>query len=318
MSIINTESVVIVQERTNPSTDFFVLPELSKGGMNIELIDHEEGLTAISLESKTIIFVRYIPKYWLKHIEQNRDQVRDVIFFIDDDLFDVKAFSGLSLRYKLKLLRLSYLRKSWLKGINAKLWVSTPFLAEKYASWNPELILPHPHISTPSPICVFYHGSASHMDEIRWLFPVIKAVLEKNSMICFEIIGNRKVNKLYKSLPRVSVIHPMGWESYRSFIGQRGRQIGLAPMLNKGFNAARSFTKFFDITQAGAIGLYADHEAFNSVIKTDINGVLLEMKPQVWVDAILALAEDGLKREQLIKEATVLCERLVGKEENDD
>jgi len=233
-------------------------------------------------------------------------------------LFDIKAFCGLPWRYQLKLLRLSYLRVSWLKKVTAKLWVSTPFLAKKYAPWNPELIFPQPNLGKSAAVCVFYHGSASHMDEIEWLFPVIKEVLEKNSMICFEIIGNRKVNKLFKALPRVSVVHPMRWESYRSFIGRRGRHIGLAPMLDKCFNAARSFTKFFDITQAGAVGIYANHDAFKSVIQPDINGVLLSMEKVDWVDAILLLAEDGVKREKIIKEATRFCDSLVEKKEKYD
>lgn len=318
MSVINTQSVVVVQECTNPSTDFFVQPWLVKNNCSIEFISHKVDPAKISIVGRVVVFVRYIPSFWVTYVEKNKEYVEEVVFFIDDDLFDVKAFCGLSLRYQFKLLRLSYIRKAWLKKIDATLWVSTLFLAEKYVSWNPELILPEPSSCKPSAVCVFYHGSASHMNEIKWLFSVIKAVLEKNSMICFEIIGNRKVNKLFKSLPRVSVVHPMSWENYCSFISQKGRHIGLAPMLDKNFNAARSFTKFFDITQAGAVGIYADHKAFNSVITSEVNGVLLGMNQASWVDAILELAENLAKREQLIKGATVLCESLVDRKESYD
>ena len=86
----------------------------------------------------------------------------------------------------------------------------------------------------------------------------MKEVLESSSEIEFEIVGDARTRKLYKNLPRTTIIDPMSWEAYQRFIAQPGRDIGLAPHLDTPFNRARSYTKLFDIERAGAIAVVAD------------------------------------------------------------
>ncbi len=306
----NTKSIVIVQEKDNPSTDYFLLPLFQNQNISFETVNHYVQPAEVILSGKMVVFVRYIPMNWLWHIKKYKHQITGVALFIDDDLFDFKAFLGLSLRYQLKLIRLSYLRNHWLKMIGAKLWVSSSFLAEKYITWEPLLVLPKPIASEMSPIKFFYHGSSSHLADIEWLFPVVKSVLEQQPSLSFEIIGNKKVNKLFKTLPRVTVIHPMSWTNYQSFIAQPGRHIGLAPMLDNAFNAARSYTKFFDNCRAGSVGIYANHAAFRRIVKHEVNGLLLDMSRDVWVKAILSLASDEVSRQNMLKQANETCQKI--------
>jgi hypothetical protein len=157
---------------------------------------------------------------------------------------------------------------------------------------------------------VFYHGSASHHDEIVWLYPVIKEVLKQHHNVTFEIIGGAEVNRLYRNLPRVTVIHPMKWPSYRHFIALPGRHIGLAPSLNTPFNQARSYTKVFDITAAGAVGIYAQSGPANEVISHGAEGLLVQMTHSAWIDAIGQLAQHDLSRLQMLTQAKALLESL--------
>lgn len=150
----------------------------------------------------------------------------------------------------------------------------------------------------------FYHGSASHAQEIKWLLPVVEDVILRVPTLSFELIGNKNVRKLFSHIPRVYVLQPMCWSTYKALISTpRGYVIGLAPLLPNSFNNARSFTKFFDITQSNAIGIYADHPVYRSVIRDKENGILLPMKQQEWADAIVDLYSSDAKRIKLLSKA---------------
>ena len=95
----------------------------------------------------------------------------------------------------------------------------------------------------------------------------------------------------------------MKWDSYNAFLDMQGRDIGLAPQLKHPFNSARSYTKFFDITRCGAAGIYSSSSACAEVINDGVDGLILDMDEESWVDAILKLAGDSELRMQIIENA---------------
>ena len=293
----------LIQAGENPSSDFFIKPELQHAEVRqfhcFELPPLTPPESSISL-----VFVRYLSGAWVRWVEQHRDSIDELIYFMDDDLFDATAHRGLSIVYRWKLYYNARRYKSWLQAQSASLWLSTPWLVDKYKGWQPKLLSPKsPYIDSNKVKTVFYHGSSSHMEEIRWLVPVISSVLEQDSSLVFEIIGNQKIRCLFSALPRVNVLHPMSWESYKALISRPGRTIGLAPLFASNFNQARSFIKFYDITQAGAVGVYADHPVYQSIVSHQKNGLLVPMQEQYWIDAILELSRQPATREQLVNEA---------------
>ncbi|EIC22583.1 glycosyltransferase family protein [Thiorhodovibrio frisius] len=288
--------VHLIEERPNPSTDYFVRPALPADGRPIQCHQFGQPLPdPTDLIGATVVLVRYVPPAWARLIERHRARLGELIYFMDDDLFDLAAAKGTPWRYRLKLARLATWRQHWLQRHKARLWVSTPYLQAKYAHWNPERLLPAP---LPAPdsavggnIRVFYHGSASHQAEIDWLYPVMQTALDAEPRLSFEIIGTAKVNRRYRRLPRTTVVHPMSWPTYQCFLATPGRHIGLAPLLDNPFNRARSCTKFFDITRAGAIGIYAAGSVCDELIQSNQDGLLIPMIAERWVDAILGLAQ---------------------------
>ncbi|BCN92763.1 hypothetical protein THMIRHAM_05480 [Thiomicrorhabdus immobilis] len=308
MSTEHKTRVYIVEERENPSTDFFVLPQFESSDFIVTRYAFDELVSAAELEYAIVVFVRYLPNAWRKLISENRAVLQSLYFFMDDDVLDLSASKGMPLRYRWKLFKLAGLHKNWLLNQHASLWVSTPYLKNKYQAWSPLVIKPKPLKPMSNSIKVFYHGSASHNAEIEWLYPVIKEVLEQNSNLCFEIIGGQDVYKKFKTLPRVQVIHPMGWEAYQHFIQQPGRHIGLAPLLDNDFNQARSHTKVFDITRAGAVGVYSAGSDSAHYIKTKEEnsnsankaGIILPLEQKKWVEAITWLAKNEQIRTQMV------------------
>ena len=311
---VRLQRIYLVEEQPNPSTDFFVLPALKLAGFDerTEIIrsGFTEPPTTEQLNNAVVIFVRYIPQPWKRQITAAQTQIARVIYFMDDDLLQLRASQGMPWRYRFKLARLATMSKRWLKRIGAELWVSTPFLLNKYADWNPLLVAPKPLAGSLRITRLFYHGSASHLDEIRWLYPIIKAVLLDDEQLSFEIIGGMAVNRLFRGLPRTTVAHPMKWLAYKAFLAQPGRAIGLAPLLDLPFNQARSYTKFFDITLAGAVGIYARSSIFSEVIEDGHNGVLLEMDPQQWIAAIQRLVTNEQGRRAMYAHAVSTVARL--------
>lgn len=308
------QTIVLVEEQHNPSTDFFIMPALTANGYHKIIRYGFKNLPSASdLVGVTVIFVRYIAPAWVKLIKQVRASLKELIVFIDDDVFNINASVGMSWRYRFKLAYLSAWRFQWLKTQQAQLWVSTPYLLQKYSDWQPRLVLPSPIDSSCQILRVFYHGTASHHAEIKWLHPVISQVLNRNNKIAFEIVGGDEVYRLYRGLNRVTVIHPMKWSAYQCFLNAEKRHIGLAPLLDTPFNKARSYAKFFGIHSCGAVGIYSDNGIFNDIVQHGVDGLVIPMETEAWVEAILQLIDNESLRETLLINATVTYNNLIAK-----
>lgn len=290
----------LVEEHANPSSDFFVLPAAAALGLRVIRRGFHELPNASELHGAVVIFVRYVPPAWARLIETVRPLLGRLIFFMDDDLLDAGASAGLPWRYRFKLARLVAWRRPWLQRQGVELWVSSPYLREKYAAWGAKLVLPMPLPSALESRRVFYHGSASHRAEIHWLRPVLEEVLRRDERVSFEIGGGRAVYRLYRGLPRVTVVHPMQWPAYQATLAWPGRHIGLAPLLDSPFNRARSWTKFFDITRSGAVGIYPPNSVYAEVVRDGVDGLVVDLHEEAWVKTILRLAGDEPFRQKLL------------------
>ncbi|WP_226662939.1 glycosyltransferase family 1 protein [Microbulbifer aggregans] len=306
----------VVEEGQNPSSDYFVVPYLNASGVSVTRCTFTQLPPPEQLAGADVTFVRYVPANWRRFVDTHRAAIASVNFFMDDDLFSWSSFARMPLRYQWKLLRLSWRRQPWLRGTGAKILVSTPYLQERYSDWQPQLLAPQvPEAltslltrddvvqSVDAPITLFYHGSASHGADLAWLRPVIERVLAADTRLVFEVVGDASVNRLFRGLPRVHVVHPMKWPSYQALIGRPGRSIGLAPLLDSAFNRARSHTKFLDITLAGAAGIYAAGPVYGGMVRHRENGLVLPMDHNAWVEGILQLAADAPLRQHILNGA---------------
>lgn len=296
----------VVEERPNSSSEFFVLPAISRNGFRAVHCGFSDLPTAAELDGAVVVFVRYVPQAWAKLVKAVRPRLHALVFFMDDDVLDTSASVGMPWSYRFKLERLGSRWSGWLRRQGAELWVSTPYLQKKYADWHPKLVLPSP-VAVRSDVCrVFYHGSvATHGAEIHWLRPVMEEALRRDERIAFEIVGGTDVLRLYHGLPRVNVIHTMKWAAYLQFLAMQGRHIGLAPLLEHPFNQARSYTKFFDITRCGAVGIYSPDSVYTEVVSHGREGLIVKLDQALWVESILKLARDEPLRQDMLRNAGV-------------
>jgi len=291
-------AIYVVEERENPSTNYFVLPAVRAIGKPVHWFRFDE-LPSAPVDA-LVIFVRYVPEAWRKWVEDNGSDLTSVVLFMDDDVLDWKAAAGMPWHYRWKLWRLSGSQRDWLRGQGAALWVSTPYLQEKYADWPVSLVLPSAPDAEPDGVTrIFYHGSASHRTEIDWLAEIMQPVMAAEPLVRFELVGDRAVHRAWRRFPGVTVIHPMNWPAYRAFCGLQGRHVGLAPLLKGNFNCARSYTKFFDITRCGAVGVYSRHPAFMGAVRDGLDGCLVDNQAGVWAETVLMLVRDGELRARM-------------------
>jgi len=251
---------------------------------------------------RLIVISRYLNGKWREHLNiLHRDRTK-LVYFMDDDLFDIRALLGLPFRYQWKIVTQALRHRSKLMRMCDEFWVTTPHLAEKYAQLNPILLNPAPSQKTMTAkegIHVCYHGTASHQREIEWLVAVIKEVQSRSNLIHFELFGTPDIKMMVDGLSRVSVLHPMTWPNYLAFTSAHKIDIALAPLLPGTFNAARGTTKFYDYARMGAVGLYSHVSPYREFIRDGVDGLLLENDPAVWVDAILKLAQDQPRRQSI-------------------
>ncbi len=144
------------------------------------------------------------------------------------------------------------------------------------------------------------------------MLPVVREVLERAPESMFEIFGTAPVNRLYRGMPRVAVLHPMSWANYLAYSSAAPLDIGLAPLLPGGFNAARGHTKFFDFVRCGAVGIYSNVEPYASFVRDGVDGLLLPNEPAVWRDAILHLVRDDDRRRGMATAARERAWALAG------
>ncbi len=126
----------VVEERQLPSSDFFVIPALQAKGYEVVRCGLKVLPDQDELNGAVVVLVRYFSSAWKQLIEKARKQLHQLIFFMDDDLFDLNATQGTIVGYRLRLAWKATRHMQWLQKQSPQLWVSTPYLFEKYLDWE--------------------------------------------------------------------------------------------------------------------------------------------------------------------------------------
>lgn len=286
---------LILSNGPNASVTYLLDPFFARQGQSTTYIDTSKAPPAHFSDSlcRAAVIVRYLSPEWIKPLRRFHANGGTLVYFMDDDLMDLAAIAGLPPAYAKKIKKLAIGQRSTLEALCSEFWVSSPYLAEKYKEWMPRLLAPRPSMSNllaVSGMTLCYHGTASHQAEMNWLAPIIAAVQSQNPDTHFEVFGDHTVNKLYRDIPRTSILHPMSWANYLPYTASVQRDIALAPLLPSPFNAGRGPTKFLDFVRMGAVGIYSNVEPYRGFIRDGVDGILLENDPVSWMRTITMLA----------------------------
>ena len=296
--------VVLQEGLESPSTDYLLRPWLERLGLPQVIVDVRQAVPPdLPRHGDLVVVSRYLTRDWRRVLAARRASLAGLVYFMDDDLFDPAALHGLSAAYARKLRTLALDHRPWLEANADAFWVATPALAAKYVTLKPVVLplSPSPTLCRPRPaVRLAYHGTASHQAEIDWLHGVVARVQALCEDTHVEIVGDHAVQRRWRELPRVTVLHPMRWDNYQAWTAMHSVDLGLAPLLPSAFNAARGPVKFFDYARMGAAGLYADLPPYRGFIRDGVDGLLLPPgSVDAWVEAIVALARDPARRARL-------------------
>ena len=303
----------------NPTADYYFSARLAAPGMPPHhLADiREGGLDGIDPDGAFVILCRYASRPVLDWIETHHGRLSGVGLFLDDNIPAIVTGHDADLDYRIFL----YFRAlSPLSRLNRHLdviWASTPALARALGipeKWvlppapPEELWRPDPQHRRRDGLTVAYHATASHLEEHRFLRPVIGEVLRKRPQVRFEVYAGRRAKGLWRGQERVSIRQPSSWPEYIAETRDNGPDIMLVPLTPSAVNDCRSPTKRIDIARAGAAGLFSASEAYGYL--SPDGEILLPYEQAAWRDALLALIDGGDRRRQAIAATRAACARM--------
>lgn len=309
------DDVIVLTPSSNASVDYIVRPYLGRQGLSACFVNARSSVPQSILpgRARTVVIVRFLFSRWLPWLRAFRAAGGRIVYFMDDDLMDPDALRGLPKEYAKSIRESGINQRATLEKFCHAFWVASPYLAEKYRCWNPEMIEAATSMEllrNRSGTSICYHGTGSHQAELDWLLPVMTETLENAPEVRFEVFGDHRINRAYRDLPGVMVLHPMSWPNYVAYTSSVTRHIALAPLLPTPFNAARGVTKFFDFARMGAVGIYSDVEPYRNFVRHGIDGLLVETEPQAWSKAISWLVENPKRREAIAAAAALRAREL--------
>jgi len=298
--------VALLHQGAGSSIDHFLRMPLERRGMTILELDtggFPEGTShEVLARAALVVVVRYLPPAWLGSLRHLRRRGVPLAFLMDDDLLDPQVLQGLPKTYRRRLRQKITDRRLWVERLFGHVLVSSQPLAAKYAHLGAVRLplCPHPRLLAEGPRWqLAYCGTAVHRAEFLWLRPLLEELQQRQDHTHIDLFGDLEINRLFRHIPRLRVLHPMDWERYLAATGAGRIDLLLCPLLETPFNHCRAPVKFIDAARSGAVGLYSDRPPYQGFIRPGIDGLLLPDEPACWIRAVEALLTDPERRQTL-------------------
>ncbi len=304
------QAVALLHQEAGSTIDHFLRGPLAAAGARIVEVNSASAPDDESLRRLAgcplIVVVRYLPRPWRPALARLRAGGVRLQYLMDDDLLDPAAQVDLPRAYRKRLEeRITRLRQR-LPSLVDGIWVTSEVLATKYAALGADLLPLRPHadlLATRPRLQLAYLGTSVHEAEFLWLLPLIETLQERYRHTHVDLFGDLSLNRRFRHLPRVRILHPMRWPNYLAETGSGRIDILLTPLLPGPFNAARAPVKLIDAARCGAAGLYSDRPPYRGFVRQGIDGILVGDEPTAWLAAIETLIADPVSRQRLAEGA---------------
>jgi Glycosyl transferases group 1 len=267
------------------------------------------------MAASLVVVVRYLPRYWLRVLRHVRKAGIRLVYLMDDDLLDPALLPQLPAAYRQRLRQRITRQRARVPELCSPIWVTSEFLESKYAQLGALRLplRPHPGLLAERPrLQLAYLGSSVHALEFAWLRELLILLQSRQSHTHVDVFGDLSINRQFRDLPRVRILHPMRWPSFLAETGQGRCDLLLTPLLESPLNAARAPVKFIDAARCGAAGLYSDRSPYRGFIRPGIDGLLLGDGQKEWLEAIEWLIRDSEARHRLATEGRRRALQLSG------
>lgn len=298
--------IIVFGRIPNPTFDYYLSARLEAPGMPPYEVADIRGLEAATLDAdgSFVIICRYASPSVLRWLEGNAERLSGVGLFLDDDIPAVVTGKDADFLYRVFL----WYRALWpLRRLNRHLdivWASTPHLASRLAEANAGVLPPAPPEAlwasarddaaafdqTKGEVLIAYHATGVHLEEHRFLRPIIAEVLCERPQARFEVFADRRAKAIWQGLERVQIREPMPWTEYLADANARRIDIMLVPLAPSHVNDSRAPTKRIDVARYKAAGVFSAGAAYGYAARDT------EMRPSYedrsWREAIFQLVDD--------------------------
>lgn len=311
------ESVVVLHQGAGSTIDHFLRGPLERLACRLVELDSALAPTETSREilrtAPQVVVVRYLPRCWLRALGRARRAGATLMYLMDDDLLDPDLLAELPAAYRRRVRQRITRQRGWVPALFERIWVTSAVLERKYAPLGAvQLPLrPHPSLLLERPrVQLAYLGTSVHTREFAWLRELLSLLQARQPHTHVDLFGDLTINRQFRDLPRLRILHPMRWPSYLAETGPGRVDVLLTPLLESPVNAARAPVKFIDAARCGAAGLYSDRPPYRGFIRHGVDGLLLGDQPREWLEAIEHLIDHAETRRKLAEEGRRRALRL--------
>ncbi len=298
--------IIVFGRIPNPTFDYYLAARLQAPDMPPYEVADIRGreIPPLEADGAFVIICRYASPHVLRWLESNVSFLSGVGLFLDDDIPAVVMGKDADFFYRLFL----WYRALWPLGrLNRHLdivWASTPHLASRLGEAKAVVLPPAPpkslwsnaddDVETRGPadreVLIAYHATGVHLEEHRFLRPVIAEVLRERPQTRFEVFADRRAAVIWRGLDRVQIREPMPWMEYLADANTRRVDIMLVPLAPSHVNDSRAPTKRIDVARYRAAGVYSDGAAYGRA--DGGSEVHLIYEASRWCEIIFQLVDD--------------------------
>ncbi len=298
--------IIVFGRIPNPTFDYYLAARLEAADMPPYEVADIRGskVPALEADGAFVIICRYASRAVLRWIESNAGHLSGVGLFLDDDIPAVVTGKDADFFYRLFL----WYRALWPLGhLNRHLdivWASTPHLASRLTQAKAAVLPPAPPKALwangqddvdargrmNDDVLIGYHATGVHLEEHRFLRPIIAEVLRERPQVRFEVFADRRARAIWQDLERVQIREPMPWADYLADAYTGRVDIMLVPLAPSHVNDSRAPTKRIDVARYRAAGVFSAGAAYG---QTSSDAELRPAyDPTSWRQVIFKLVDD--------------------------
>ncbi|WP_057251416.1 hypothetical protein [Ensifer sp. Root278] len=298
--------IIVFGRIPNPTFDYYLAARLEAPDMPSYQVADIRGRETppVDADGAFVIICRYASPSVLRWIESHAERLSGVGLFLDDDIPAVVTGKDADFFYRLFL----WYRALWpLRRLNRHLdivWASTPHLASRLRQAKAVVLPPAPpkalwsdaddyidaQNAVKSEVLIGYHATGVHLEEHRFLRPIIAEVLRERPQARFEVFADRRARAIWQGLDRVQIREPMPWMEYLADAKARRIDIMLVPLAPSHVNDSRAPTKRIDVARYRAAGVFSAGAAYGH---TSCGAELRpSYDPTSWREVIFQLVDD--------------------------
>ncbi|MBZ9709914.1 glycosyltransferase [Mesorhizobium sp. ESP7-2] len=270
-------------------------------------VDHEvKFLSELQIEDftsdKIPMFVRCADPLMLLWAQMLADADKSYAYYIDDNFWRITGNGPLAAYYRHPLVRKSL---NFAVSHAETVIVNSSELARFVSRLNNRVaVLPTffdfslidgVSLSCTEEIRIGFAGSPSRVDDLDLISPIIEPILDRFPQTVFEFAGvlprGVEVGTRVRFFPHIG-----DYDAYIKFQASRNWTIGLAPLIDHEANRSKTDNKYREYSACHIAGIYSDIPPYMDVVKNSVTGILVDNRPESWLDSISYLIEMPEKR----------------------